>query len=209
MPLFLALLILFSLPYQYSSHAEPARNLSSQINSKIRGKSTSEIYNQALPLLEEEESKDMAFLILKRLAYERLFIPSYLELQKRGQSFSFLPLLWHGSLFLLALLSLLFVFLYWLKPSPLTLKKTFVSLGLFAWILGIGLVFLKPIASVIKVTSLKTTPFASSGDLMKLTPQDELKVLEVKKAWVKVKKREQSGWVKNEELFYLLETGKF
>ena len=203
MPLLFILLLIFN-----PAHSQPGeKNKALPLSEKWETKRASEAHNEALKLFEKGE-EDLAVLLLKKQAYEKLFIPSYLELQKRGESFFILPLFWHLGLFLLALISIIFLFSYWLNPSKLGLKKTFVSLGVFAWVLGLGLVLFKPRASVIKVTSMKTTPFASSAPIGDIPPKQELLILEEKKPWVKVRSPKGSGWVKKSELFILFEKGK-
>lgn len=205
MPLFFILFLILTPAYALESGSK--KPASSALSEPWEKKKAPKAHSEALKLFEQGE-EDLAILILKKQAYEKLFIPSYLELQRRGEFFFILPLFWHIGLFLLALISCFFLFIYWLSPSKLKLKKTFVSLGVFAWILGLGLVLFKPRASVIKVTSMKATPFANSASIRDIQPKEELLILEEKKPWVKVRSQEESGWVKKGDLFILFEKGK-
>lgn len=160
-----------------------------------------EIHNKALQFLKNDQ-KSQALLLLKKNAYQNLFLPSYISLFHLKIPFSLAPLSWHISLFSLALLCFLLLILLFKNFSFSRLKLFFWSLSLFGCVIFSGLFLLKKRVGVLQETELKSLPFTSAPLQSQLPPHLEAIILKQTKHWLRIQApNQQTGWVLKQKVF--------
>ena len=160
------------------------------------------IHNKALDFLKNKQ-KAKALLLLKKNAYQNIFLPSYFTLFQLKIPLFLAPLLWHIGLIFLFLICLVLFYLSFKRSSFFRLKSLFLCISL-GFIISISLFFFKKRVSSLEELDLRSSPFIKAPVQTSLIPSSDLIVLKQSDSWFRVKSKDkQTGWLQKQSVFQI------
>ena len=176
-----------------------------KVSMQDQKKAAVSFYNQGVIALNKGE-ENTAQLAFEKSFYNYLYFPAYKALKSMGHSATLLPFVWHIIMGIYGLVSLVWIFLLFLRKVSFRVKvKTFIIWSLsMMFFIGFHVLAFQPKGRSLRTFELKNAPLTNAFAVELLEKGESFWVLKSKGEWVKIKtgQNQKKGWALKENLYF-------